>query len=215
VDSEENVYTDEQLKALAITAQRHPPRSRERRRAISQLIQQISNARRLCRPRQGQFIESYEEIYGVAVQNLMLHVCQRIDTYKPESGPVMRWVNFLLERRFFNEAVAEVLGRKTTPPKLCLYEETQSSITPESSPCLSELVKQVIEEDVGGVFATKSVRGHAEANFRVLFKRRIVEKQSWEQIATELGIKVPTLSDFYQRCLRQFAPEIKLKIHSE
>jgi hypothetical protein len=94
-------------------------------------------------------------------------------------------------------------------------EETQGSTTPESSPCLSELVKQVIAEDIEGVFATKSVRGHAEANFRVLFIRRIVEKQSWEQISTELGIKVPTLSDFYQRCLRQFASEIKLKIHSE
>ncbi len=214
MNSEDKHLQDEKLKALAIEAHLHPRRSPERQRALAQLVQKISNSGRLCRPRRGQFTESYEEIYGVAVQKLMLYICQRIENYKPQNGPVMRWVNFLLERQFFNEAVAEVMGQKKAQPGLSLYEETQNPQNPESSPCLSELVRQVVVEDVNGIFTGTCVRGHSQANFRALFMRRIIEQQSWEQISTELGVKVSTLSDFYQRCLRQFASEIKRNIQS-
>ncbi|MEL7039427.1 MAG: sigma-70 family RNA polymerase sigma factor [Cyanobacteria bacterium J06592_8] len=211
VDYEEQ---DERLKAWAIEAQTHPRGSQERQRAITQLVQEIFNSRRLSRPCRGQFTESYDEIYGVAVQKLMFHVCQRIESYKPESAPVMRWVNFLLEREFFPKAVAEVMGNKKVQPEVFFYEDTQTPLPPESSPCLSELVRQVIEEDAEGIFTAKCIRGHSQANFRAIFKRRIMERQSWEQISTELGIKVSTLSDFYQRSLRQLASEIKRNIQS-
>lgn len=204
MNSPETHLQDERLRELAIAARGHPDRSRERRKALTRLVQEILNSGRLCRPRPGQFVDRYEEIYQIAVQNLMLYVCGQIDRYKPESGPVMRWVNFLLEKRFFVDAIAEVMGKKT-PIKMV---EIDGGIPVESNPSLSELVGQYIEEDPEDRFEQKHIRGHPEANFKVLVKRRMAG-DSWEQISTDLGVKISTLSDFYQRCLKQFSEQIK------
>jgi hypothetical protein len=208
VNSPETHLQDERLRELAIAARGHPDRSRERRKALTRLVQEILNSGRLCRPRQGQFVDRYEEIYQIAVQNLMLYVCGQIDRYKPESGPVMRWVNFLLEKRFFVDAIAEVMGKKTAIKTVEINEEVTVENSRESNPSLSELVRQYIEEDPEGRFEQKHIRGHPEANFKVLVKRRMAG-DSWEQISTDLGVKISTLSDFYQRCLKQFSEQIK------
>ncbi|WP_413160028.1 hypothetical protein ACL6C3_16540 [Capilliphycus salinus ALCB114379] len=196
---------DEYLKQLALTAQQHPRRSRSRRLALTRLTQELLNSGRLCHPRPSQFPDRYQEIYEIAVQNLMLYICTNIDRYNPDKAPVMRWVNFLLEIRFFPEAVREVMGKKN------------QTIQPNwdggnTSPSLSDLVRESIEEDSNGIFASKSIRGYPQANFKELFRRRIVEEESWEKISTDLGIKISTLSDFYQRCIKQFSVEIKNQI---
>ena len=51
---------DEQLKQLALVAQQHPPLTRERQIALRQLVNQILQSGRLCRPQSGQFSGVYQ-----------------------------------------------------------------------------------------------------------------------------------------------------------
>jgi hypothetical protein len=166
----------------------------------------------LCHPHPSQFVDHYPEIYEIAVQNMMLYICTNIDKYKPDKAPVMRWVNFLLERRFFTEAVREVMGRKNQEIQGSDSVDTRSLTSAENSPSLSDLVRQSIEEDVNGIFASKHIRGYPQANFQEIFRRRIIEEESWEKISTDLGIKISTLSDFYHRYIKDFSVEIKNQI---
>ncbi|MGF1494916.1 MAG: hypothetical protein ACFBSC_21220 [Microcoleaceae cyanobacterium] len=214
MDSQAKHLQDDKLKQLALTAQQYPDRSPERREALSQLVSEIWHSGRLRHPHPGQFPDRYQEIYEIALQNLMFYICNSIDRYEPTAAPVMRWVNFLLERRFFPEAVTEVLGNRPTDLPRASYEETQPAKPPESQPSLSDLIQQVNVEDLGGIFASKSIRGYPEANFKTLFKRRIIEQESWKAISKDLGIKISTLSEFYQRCLKQFATQIKQDIQT-
>ena len=66
---------DERLKHLAMEAQQHPPKSQARQRALSQLLNAISQSKRLSRPRRDQFQKFYEEVYAEAVQRLFAYVC--------------------------------------------------------------------------------------------------------------------------------------------
>lgn len=92
---------DAQLKELALLAQRHPHATKERRIALTQLINAIWQSGRLCRPYSGQFQLPYEDIYDEAVQNLFFYICQEdnINKYDSERGEVMAWVNMLLTKR--------------------------------------------------------------------------------------------------------------------
>ncbi|MEB3279569.1 MAG: hypothetical protein VKK42_11695 [Lyngbya sp.] len=203
---------DEYLKRLALTAQQHPRRSRERRQALTRLTQELLNSGRLCHPHPSQFTEHYQEIYEIAVQNLMLYICTNIDNYQPDKAPVMRWVNFLLERRFFTQAVSEVMGKNNHKIQVTDSVETDSLSLGKNSPSLSDLVRHLIEEDSNGIFAEKHIRGYPQANFKEVYRRRIIEEESWEKISKDFGIKISTLSDFYQRCIKQFSDEIKSQI---
>lgn len=85
---------DEQLKELAKEAQRHPHGTKERRIALTQLVNAIWQSGRLCHPNSGQFQSVYEDIYDEAVQNLFFYICQNdnIRRYDLERGSVMAWV---------------------------------------------------------------------------------------------------------------------------
>ncbi|MDY7023443.1 MAG: sigma-70 family RNA polymerase sigma factor [Cyanobacteriota bacterium] len=207
MDSQDNPLSqDEHFKQLALKAKQHSRRSRERRQALTQLTQEILNSGRLCHPYPNQFVDHYQDIYELAVQNLMLHICVNIDQYKPDLAPVMRWVNFLLKKRFFPEAINEILSTPDPiPPDLPLSK---------IPPCLSDLVRQSIEDDSNGIFTSTHIQGYPQANFKELYRRRIIEQESWRQISQDLGIKVPTLSDFYQRSIRYFSSEIKNQIQN-
>lgn len=200
-----NVQQDEQLKQLAQVAQKHSPQSLERKLALRQLVNGILTSGRLCRPQSGYFSGVYEDIYDEAVQELLLYVCKNIDKYNPERGEVMAWVNVLLERRFFKEAIPRFIDDKyirIEPPDL------DKIASPISNPSLAEIIKQCIELDSENIFKKEHIENHPRANFQALAMRRLLGK-TWKDIAEEFDIKISTVSRFYDRCLNKFAPKIK------
>jgi hypothetical protein len=209
---------DERLRNLAIAAQQHPPKSRERQKALARLITALQVSRKLVRPRRGEFQGFYEEVYAVALQLLFAHICEKIDTYDPERGEVLQWANFRLEREFFIKASREYLPTlpKGVDPKTCkrlplddLDKNNPNEVNPTLVPLISQQVLECLEEDPQGIFQRSYTQGNKDANFKFLAIKRL-EGYSWEEISAELdGIKVPTLSSFYQRCLTEFAPKIK------
>jgi hypothetical protein len=202
---------DEQLKILAIEAREYPAGSRQRRCKLTKLVQLIQTSGRLCRPYAGQFPHVYDDIYNEAIQMLFIYICDRIDSYAPDRGPVMRWVNFLLKRRFFNEAIPKIIGDRqevytdpVEPPP-----HVQKQLTTEIlSPTLSEAIAQCLRDDPDGMFQEKSIRNSPHVTFREIALRRL-DGETWKTISADLGVGISTLSDFYQRCMTQVAPLIK------
>jgi DNA-directed RNA polymerase specialized sigma24 family protein len=197
---------DEQLKQLAICAQQHPPLTQGRQLALRQMVNGILQSGRLCRPHRGQFYGVYEEIYDEAFQELLLYICQNIDKYNPERGSVMAWVNVLFERRFFKEAIPRILDKQEV--KKMTLSDLDEIASPESTPSLTEIIKQCIELDSENFFKNEHIENHPQANFQALAKRRLLGK-SWKEISAEFEIKISTVSRFYDRCLNKYSAKIK------
>jgi hypothetical protein len=82
-------------------------------------------------------------------------------------------------------------------------------VTTQLIPSLSQEVIQCLEEDPEGIFKEAHIGNNPAANFQFL-AIKIVTGYSWKEISAELGgIKIPTLSSFYYRCLTKFAPKFK------
>ncbi|MCU0527254.1 MAG: sigma-70 family RNA polymerase sigma factor [Elainella sp. Prado103] len=208
---------DERLKQLALAAQQAPARSRERQRALAKLISAIQTSKQLARPQAGQFQGFYQDIYAEATQRLYAYICDRIDDYRIERGEVLQWANFLLSKRFFVEASRDVMPTvyKGMNPKSVqhltledLDRNNPADVNPQMMPSISQEVEQVLEEDPEGLFQSAYIAHHPQANFRALAIKRL-SGFSWQEISADLGIAIPTLSGFYQRCLVKFAPKFK------
>ncbi len=203
MDSRLQDELDEQLKQLAKVAQEHPPLSMERRIALTKLVEAILHSGRLWCPPRGQF---HEDIYNEAKQNLLLYFCQKIEKYNPERGSVMAWVNMLLYRRFFRDAVAQVTDQQIK--ELPTLSDLENLASPEQTPLLSERVRQFIELDPENYFKKEYIGNNLQANFQALMRRRFLG-DSWKDISVDFGIKVSTLSSFYQRCIKKL--ELRFK----
>jgi hypothetical protein len=208
---------DEHLKQLAIEAQRYSPKSRQRQRALAKLISAIQRSGKLTRPYDGYFRGFYEEIYAEAQQRLFFHVCEKIDDYDPQRE-VLQWVNFLLKKRFFIESSRTIMpalhkGLDQKQIKRLTLDDLDRNNSTEVNlqliPSLSQEVLQCLEEDPYKLFRTTYIANNPAANFQFL-AIKILSGYSWKEISLELGgIKIPTLSSFYQRCLTKFAPKFK------
>lgn len=196
-----------QLKELALTARRHPQKTKLRRMALTQLIDAIWLSGKLCRPCIDQFQLLYFDIYEEAVQSLFFFLCEddNISKYDPERGEVMTWVNVLLTKRFFPEAIPKIIGKENEITLEKFHIETIPSSEPIS---LSEIVIQCIEDDPEGIFLNEHIKGHPEANFQAIAKRRY-SGDAWKEISAEWGIGITSLHTFFQRSVKKFAPKIR------
>jgi DNA-directed RNA polymerase specialized sigma24 family protein len=197
---------DEQLRQLAISAQQSPALSHGRQIALRQLVNGILLSGRLCHPQRGLFSGRYEEIYDEAVQDLMLYVCRSIDKYESERASVMAWVNVLLDRRFFREAVPKVLGQ---PSVQCVTLDNLNQLASANEPpALTELLRECLETDPAGLFKRECLEGRSSVNFQTVALRRLAG-MSWQEISAEFDVKVGTVSSFYSRCLAKFSQYMK------
>jgi DNA-directed RNA polymerase specialized sigma24 family protein len=203
---EEKDVLNEQLKQLAIIAQHHPPLALERQSALTSLVCTVLHSGQLCRPQSKQFAGVYQDIYDEAVQDLLLYVCQNIDKYEPNRGSVMAWVNVLLERRFFSNAIPKVISQQQIE-RVTLSELDNIAYLTEYSTS-TNLIKECIELDRENLFRQECIEQKPDANFQTLVLQRIAGK-SWQEIAVKLEINVSTLTSFYSRCLTKFADKLK------
>ncbi|NEP01463.1 MAG: sigma-70 family RNA polymerase sigma factor [Symploca sp. SIO2E9] len=207
---------DARLKQLALEAQRYPKKSKQRQRALAKLLSAISRSGKLTHPYPGQFQGFYQDIYAEGKQRLFCHICERIDEYDSQRE-VLQWANFLFKRRFFVEAAREVMP---TVPKGVnqkqiirltiedLDKNNPYSVNSQLTPTLSQEIIHFLELDPEGIFKETYAAKNPKANFRFL-ALQIISGYSWKEIAEQLGMKIPTLSSFYQRSLVKFAPKFK------
>ncbi|GAB1544234.1 hypothetical protein NUACC21_69100 [Scytonema sp. NUACC21] len=198
---------DTQLKELALLAQKSPQATKERRMALTQLINAIWQSGKLSRPYSGQFQLLYEDIYEEAVQSLFFYICQdeNISKYNPERGEVITWVNVLLTKRFFPEAIPRIIGNKN---EINLENSHLENLSSSESISLYEQIIKCIEDDPEGIFIKEHIKGHPEANFQAIARKRY-SGVSWKKISQDGKIGITTLHNFYQRCVKKFAPKLR------
>ncbi|MEM9541398.1 MAG: sigma-70 family RNA polymerase sigma factor [Cyanobacteria bacterium P01_E01_bin.42] len=207
---------DSRLKALALKAQKHPPKSTARKIALAQLLSELQRSGKMTRPFRGLFRGMYQDIYSEAIQKLFTHICEKIDDYDP-NREVLQWVNFLLGRRFFIEASREIFphyrgGKKRESKPWMTIDDLEIKhprwVQSQTTPSLSEEFQSCLLEDPEGLFQNTHVEDRPEANFQFLIQQRLAGYK-WKEISEDLGIPLPTLHSFYRRNLREFAPKFR------
>lgn len=201
---------DGQLKQLALTAQQHPPLSKERQKALNKLISVLQQSGGLCSPHLT-YGAQYQEVEDEGRSQLYFWICQNIDRYNPTKGEVLQWANFLLKKRFYIDAYRELNtegGYRPPNPSLDdlnnLPNLQMMMELPEES--MSQELRRLLEEDPENIFQKAHVQGHPKASFKFITLQKL-NGYSWEEISQQLhNIPVPTLSSFYQRSLTKYIP---------
>ena len=205
----QTILTDKILKALALEAQSHPPRSPLRRHALVQLVEAIRLSGRLAHPHRAKFSPRfYDLLYEEAINQTLVYVCQRIDTYDPQRGQArkfMNWVNFRLDRMII-ESRRQFSDRNTQPlPNL---NDLETLPQPEQISSLLEVLRDFITADRDRVFQSTHVRNKPEASFRSIALARMDGKR-WDEISEALSVKIPTISSFFRRCCLKFSTKFE------
>ena len=68
-----------------------------------------------------------------------------------------------------------------------------------------------MRKDPDKMFTTVYIRDRPDANFSNIALAKF-SGLSWEQISQQLDIPIPTLSSFYNRWCRRFAPLLKTEL---
>ncbi len=201
---------EDPLNHLALTAQKYPPGTVERRKVVSQLLMQLQKSgqlTRLCPPYHHLSQDLREEVKAIAMQKLFTYIYEHIEKYDPQYT-VGQWIIFLLKKRFFVQAFREVTGFRNGVKRLTIEEIPTNYLPDETNPLTSEEVIQYIEEDPEGIFQLACIEKQANANFRHIAIQRF-HGYSWLEIESDLGFSISTLSSFYQRHLQRFAPKFR------
>ncbi|MEO0456075.1 MAG: hypothetical protein AAF152_05760 [Cyanobacteria bacterium P01_A01_bin.114] len=96
-----------------------------------------------------------------------------------------------------------------TSPKISFVDPAAApleNISPASN-TLSDEIRQYLETDPDQILK-KHIQGCHRATFQTIALARL-DGQRWGDLADQFGVAVPTLSSFYERYLKQIAPQIK------
>ncbi|MEO1429358.1 MAG: hypothetical protein AAFV71_09895 [Cyanobacteria bacterium J06633_8] len=88
-----------------------------------------------------------------------------------------------------------------------LDDEIENIPQAETEQTLSEKLREYLQNDPNKLLQ-KHIRAHPEATFQVIALQRL-EGISWKELSETFDIKIPALSNFFQRHLQKIAPEIK------
>lgn len=188
---------DQQIRDLVTQACQHPPGSLLRQRYLTQVI-------RLVTPRLWREAVPY---YPDALQKTWLYFCKNIcNGYDPTLGSVPTWLNAYLKRRL-QDGYNAVIKKTNTEVAPVRYDKDGEAINViETVPDrrgdvepLWEKVRDWAEADPTGELRQIHIKGHPEVNCQVLILRRLLSETSWQALADEYGIAIPTLSSFYRR----------------
>ncbi len=88
----QKVLNNTSLTRLALEAQRHKPQTQQWQYALRELLNAIRLSGKLSRQSQYK-----ADVYEDAVTRTLLWVCQNLNTYNPDKGKFMAWVNYRLD----------------------------------------------------------------------------------------------------------------------
>lgn len=201
---------DQELLNLVLKAQKYQPRSKQRALKLNKVHLLIESNNLFCRPYAGQFGQLYEDIYSTAKQNLWRWFTYHINNYNPQRSPVKNYLNFLLNRRFFPEAIEEIMGNRNIEI-IPLNITDLDNINPESnnSPLsLGEYLIESVRQDPDLFFISRITNKKIIVNFKFIFLQRNPQNSkeravSWQELANNLGEVLSNISQFYQRGLKK------------
>jgi RNA polymerase sigma factor (sigma-70 family) len=208
IESADKSGLEHHLKQLARAAQSYPPGSLKRRRCLNNLFRILQNSGKLYRTHSS--FQNYSECYEDALQSTFMYVAQNIDLYKPEMSSFLTWFNNYLRWRILDLSRANMRQMQVVSLDEKLLDELPSQAT-LTAPSMLEKLEEYIQKDPSGYFRNTHLRDRPDANLQHIMLKRL-DGLNWIEIANELSVTIPTLSSFYQRSLRRFAPAIRREI---
>ncbi len=202
---------DVQLKKLGLAAQKYLPNSELRSYALTELVKAIKLSGKLCRPHSHKFsYDFYQILYEEAVTETLAYICLNIDSYDPErkSKKFMNWVNFKLDRFVLQSYKNHLKFHKFHLPSI---QDLEKVSQPEKSIHILDLLFNYLEKDPEKIFQSTHIRNRPDANFQAIALAKL-NNQNWEIISAKFNISVSTLSSFYNRWCRRFAPLIEREL---
>jgi hypothetical protein len=177
---------EKQIRLLIAIACGHPRGSFKRQRNLTKIIQIVQES--------GQFKKISSPDYEDALQLTWIHLCRNLcHQYDPEKGSLITWLNGYLKWR-----ILDIQQPKPTVP----IEDAQDFPAQPDIPPLLEDIKNWVETDPDGQLRRIHIRNHPEITAQMLILRRLPPETSWQDLSTEFGISLSTLSNFYQnKCL--------------
>ena len=109
---------------------------------------------------------------------------------------------------FLFEIVKQSLPSVTKTANIDNEIEKIPQVKPEK--LLSEQLREYLETDPNNILQ-KHIRAHPEVTFQVIAIKRL-EGVSWQELSETFNVKIPALSNFFQRHLQKIAPEIRKHI---
>jgi hypothetical protein len=207
---------DEQLHQLALTAQAHPFGSRARQQVLTQICTILRQPGLLKRR-----ANTREDVWREARQTTLIYVCEKIDNYDPTKGcSFLAWVNGNFKWR---QRDAEITVNQPDHTSLDAFLKKDDAsgerawedfnfeniFAAASHPdFLSAQLKTLFEEDPDGRFATTHIKGKPEITFQRLVLR-VFHGITYQELSTETGASISTLSSFFQRKVAEFSPSIR------
>jgi hypothetical protein len=125
----------------------------------------------------------------------------------------------ILQNPLLGDSLLFEMSKESVPLPSKLDELTGESrklediAQPDEKPFLSETVRQYIEDDPARRFQ-KHIREHPRATFQAIALARL-DGKTWQEMSKSFGIGIPTLNNFFQRCLRELAPQIRKYVQEQ
>ena len=206
-----NILDDVLLKKMGLTAQKYTVNSELRTYALTELIKAIKLSGRLSRPHVYKFSASlYQTLYEEALAETFAYICLNIDMYDPNRGnrKFMNWVNYKLDK-FILKCYQKT--QKYSQYELPSLSDLEQISQPSNTPNLAEILQEYLVQNPNSIFTTAHIRNRPDANFSRIALAKF-SGNTWEQISQQLNIPIPTLSSFYNRWCRRFAPLLKTEL---
>lgn len=191
---------DLRLQRLAVEAQKQPADSHQRKTALTKLMDKIYRSGTLGHPQGGQWPAGvYEDLYSEALLKTFEYIRSNIDAYDSER-PLMGWVNWILNHRFYDATRKYMNQKKREIPSLdyldTIEQESQSNET-------NTWLRELIEEDPDGLFRSVSFRERPDITWQDIALAKL-NGETFENISQRIGVPLRTINSSFNRNLRDF-----------
>jgi DNA-directed RNA polymerase specialized sigma24 family protein len=227
---------DEQLKQLALAAQKHTyplldsqgkpkvdnqgnPKmglTSEGKKRVNELWEKVWRSGRLYRPPKDRLPGNYQDIYDDAVLQLMQYTLRNIHKYDPARSSVMGWLNMKLDRTFLRDQLKQIKKERVHHLSLADLDNDDGFSgnridripAPESKPSHVEFLRKYLSKDPDGLL-DQSIKKYPHIRLKDIAEQYIVHGCTLQNIANREGIPNSTLNSFFHRKMQPIYPFIK------
>lgn len=203
----------QRLTDLARAACQHPPGSRERQRALNQLVREIEKSGKLWR-------DPDTEIYHEALGKTWIYFTQNLcevttakDAFDPSRSSVTHWLNTYLKYRLRDLRNEKMTDRYNRVWSQAYFDPdnpqdpTANLAAREEIPPILEITHAWLDAGTEPRLFSIHVKGRPDINAQILIRKRLPPAASWKDIGQELDYPSQLLSAFHHRHCRPLLRE--------
>jgi len=152
----------------------------------------------------------YEEIHQQALQDTILVVSQKIDSYQSDK-PILPWIIGIFKHKFYDA----LKKHKPKEVNILSLDSLDYAVSDRSEAERKDNnLRDFLKSDPENILRTTTVRGCPHITLQKLLWLIAVEDLSWETVAKSLDSNISTLSSFYQRNIKKHRAYFKKYLSS-